>query len=90
MTENGKQCYRCKNFDRLYVKGAKRFEMTKFGVCCANGKNVGIHDVCEKYAVKPRGKSNRILLPHCLSEMLAELTAIREIVEAEERESDEM
>ena len=83
-----KQCYRCGKFERLYVKGIKKYSATKYGFCREMESNVQIHERCENFAPKQRyKKSNRTVLV-CLNDLLAELSEVRKVLEEERGEQN--
>ncbi|MBD5132583.1 MAG: hypothetical protein HDT28_08380 [Clostridiales bacterium] len=83
-------CYRCKNLERFYTRGVKQFNKTKVGWCCKKVAVVNIHDSCEKY--EPRKPCKRIsrAIKFCLNDLLTDISAIREIIEDERRENEEV
>ena len=77
------RCFRCKNFDRYYVKEVKRFNRTDMGWCCEKCETVKAEFGCEKFALKPNGKKRDMALAVCLSDILAEISELRNIIEEE-------
>lgn len=80
--EAGK-CRFCKYMDLYYVRGVTRFERTKLGWCSKKQCNVTTDSGCDMYAVKVVRKKSDIHIKRRLSDLLTEITAIRQIVEEE-------
>ncbi len=89
MDSTGKQCYRCKLFERYYTKGIKQFNRTKLGWCCQKREIVPFDSFCERFLTRPLGKRRKRLIGICLSELLTEISQIRTIIEDEFHEHDE-
>lgn len=83
MNSKDRQCYMCRNFDRYYTKGVKRFNKTEFGLCCQKRENVNIHCNCGLWAIKPKTKKINGLSRMYLNDLLTEISAIRMVVEEE-------
>ena len=81
--ENKGECYRCRNFIRYYTRGAKQFNQTKFGWCGAKLCTVSNREGCEQYVFKKPTKKSRETLRICLSNLLTEISAIRQVLEDE-------
>lgn len=84
------KCYMCKYCYKYYTKGVKKFNRTKFGWCRMNGKVVCLQDRCEKYVSRPVRNKYHDNLKYYLSGMLTEISEIRQILEEETRENEEM
>lgn len=83
------QCFRCRFFDRYYVRGDDKFERTKFGYCQKQRKNTDIHGCCGSYVYMPRPRSRcDFLIDARLDRILTELTVLRELIEEDEREKN--
>lgn len=84
------ECYRCKFLDRYYIKGVKEFKKTNSGWCCKKQKTVEIHNGCEDFNARSKRKRNERLLRFYLNDLLTEISEIRKIIEAENREDEEL
>lgn len=82
-------CFSCSKFDSYYTKGMKCFNKTKFGWCSCKRDNVYIHDVCDKYEFKVYKRKMSSYIKYTLSDLLTELTVIRNIIEEESRAENE-
>lgn len=78
--EEGKCCY-CRNFERYYTKGAKRFNKTKTGLCRKKQEQVTAQDGCKEFVKRPLKRRSARLLRYYLNEILLELHALREVAE---------
>ncbi len=78
------RCSQCKHFERYYTKGVKRFNKTAYGRCTQKRDCVSIHDCCERYkaGARDRGITNE-RVKVCLNDLLAEISAIRMVIEEE-------
>lgn len=86
-----KRCLRCKNFDRYYAKGSKRFNPTEYGWCLIRADHTITRDSCELFAARPTaGKKSDRPARYYLQELLTEITAIRQIMEEDSHENEEM
>lgn len=90
MQEKGK-CYQCKNFDRFYTKGVKRFNKTTLGWCCKKGCEVGSGNSCgDAYAHRAPTTKIKSLTKYYLSDLLTQISAIRELIEEETDGNEEV
>ena len=80
------ECYNCRNFQRYYVKKAIKYNKTKFGFCCKKQDNVSIHGYCEKFVFHETFRKPNAILQNKLDGLLMEISALRMIVEENERE----
>ncbi len=87
--EKHNSCYMCRHFDRLYIKGHKQYNATKYGFCRVHCKNVQIHETCEKFIKKPYIKKSNKSIQSCLNDLLIEISEIRKVLD-EERGGEEM
>lgn len=89
MKEENKICARCREMDRYYTREEKRFRETDFGWCPKRGGIVKKHESCGQFAPRPYRRVRARLLQYCLNELLTEISLIRNVLEAEEREKTE-
>lgn len=90
MENKCKECYKCRNFNRYYVKRNKEFHKVRFGWCCKKKETQSIHETCENFSYHPTQKRRSYeYLLFDLSNLLDELSAIRNIIEEENRETEE-
>ena len=52
MADKRNLCYRCRYFDRYYIKGIKSFKPVPCGWCCHAAAEVRADGGCEKYSAK--------------------------------------
>lgn len=90
MSDSISKCYKCKYFDRYYVKDIKRFNRTEMGWCCEKRESVKVDGGCDKFDMKPPSKKSERILAVSLSEILAEISELRNIIEEERNERAEM
>lgn len=86
MEKSNYECYNCRNFQRYFVKKKTKFERTKFGYCCKKQENVSIHGKCDCFKFKEIFYNIDTLVKHKLDGLLTEISALRMILEEEERE----
>lgn len=86
MENKSEPCYTCIFFRRYYIKGDTKFIMTKIGYCVQKKKEMVAKEHCEKYCRKFNLKRNNQILQNTLDTLLAEITTIRQIIEAEKNE----
>ncbi len=79
--ESNMECYICRHFDRLYIKGNKRYNATKYGYCRVHGKTVQIHEICEKFAKKLYSKKSNKAIRNYLNDLLTEISEVRKVLE---------
>ncbi len=86
------KCNKCKNFKRYYIKGVKEFKRTDYGWC---GKNMTVIDMrednrigCEKFIANTERVLNKRSVYYYLSELLTELSAIREVLQDEDHDEE--
>lgn len=84
----GNMCYKCRAFNRYYVKSVTKFNMTKHGLCCEFGKTVGGGDGCEKFVLRRKRKPMSQSIKFCLNSLLTEISQLRAIIEEESDETD--
>ena len=90
MKDESKQCFRCKHFDALYIKGVKKFNRSKLGICFKSGECVNLHCTCDKFEFKPNNKKIRYSTMQCLNRLLTDISAIRTIIEEESGGTEEI
>lgn len=90
MDDKSKKCYACRYFDRYYVKEVKRFKKIKFGWCCNCGKAVSSCDGCDKFVFRKPKKIDEGMLKFYLSDLLTEISELRQAVEAEINGNEEL
>ena len=90
MLDEQNPCYRCKNLDRFYTRGVKQFNKTKVGWCCKKEEIVNVHDSCDKYELRKPCKRISKSIKFCLNDLLTDISGIREIIEDERRENEEV
>lgn len=84
------KCYRCEQFDRYYIKGEGRFEKTEIGWCRMTGNNVKAQGSCERFVAKRIAHKSRQAVEACLNNILADISAVRNIIEEDRRENEEV
>ena len=75
------QCYKCRNFQRYYIKGTKMYNMTKIGRCCIKNETVSNTDCCGEFKIKVRYKPGCELPFLQLNDLLTEIAEIRKYLE---------
>ena len=83
---NNSICYSCKNFERYYTKGVKKFNPEPYGWCCVKLENIHAQENCEQFVLKGRTRKSRTFIRIYLSDILTEISELRKLVEADERE----
>ena len=84
------KCNRCNKFSRNYIKGIKRFNKTEAGWCCARREDVNAQGCCDKFETKKIMRKSRRSIEVCLESILTDLSAVRNIIEEERRENEEV
>ena len=84
------KCYRCREFDRYYVKGLRRFDKINIGMCYVKGESVDAQGGCDKFVPKKPVRKTRYALTVCLNNIMADISAVRNIIEEEASESEEL
>lgn len=84
------KCYRCKEFERYYTRGVKRFNKTDYGWCRVKCDAVKAQGSCEKFEVKKIVRKSRFFFEVCLNNMMTDISALRNIIEEERRENEEV
>ena len=76
------ECYRCARFKRLYLKGDKRYNRSKWGFCVTHGKCVGVHECCDLFELMKKAK-NRVYNSslYYLHGLLNEISELRKVIE---------
>ena len=78
---DGNKCFRCLHLERFYVMGNNKFNKTQYGFCCIKRDFVHIQEWCESYTKRPNRKTVSRQMQECLSDLLAEITSIRYVLE---------
>ena len=87
--QKNKECFRCGSFECYYTKGPYRFSKTKHGYCRKKEEIVEKHSTCTNWNSNYRKYySNKRTSIKVLSELLLEIAAIRQVLQAEQ-EPDE-
>ncbi|MDE6398748.1 MAG: hypothetical protein K2L51_05450 [Clostridiales bacterium] len=89
MENSGKHCYRCKYFDRYYTKEVVNFRQTKYGWCNYKHSEVQSKESCEQFANRVYARKSNLLLKCTLNSLLTEITAVRNVLEADRDERSE-
>ena len=90
MEEKNKACVRCKHYQRYYLKGKKKFNATKFGRCRRRNESVSNCNSCEEFSIKIYRIKPYEYIESYLDWLLAEISTIRMIIEANEDEQKEL
>jgi len=79
-------------FERYFTKKRVQFERAKFGFCCAKQENVQIHNSCDQFQFKYRRTPRAInsMARIRLDGLLTELTVVRNLLEEEVRENEDI
>ena len=88
MTKN--KCYRCRAFDRYYIREVKRFSKTDCGWCCEKVAVVKAQGTCEKFEARKLIRKSRFFVEVALSDIMTDISALRNIIEEERRENEEV
>ena len=83
------RCYNCREFQRYYVKGTKRFNKIKLGRCCKKDETVRACDTCDKWKMKSVGDVTWVA-KHTLNNILLDISAIRQIIEERKEEYEDL
>ena len=75
------KCYKCVYFNRYYTRGVRKFHDTKFGWCGEKKSTVVNTDSCKEFILKRRRPLFKDSVQMQLNGLLAEITAIRKIIE---------
>lgn len=88
METKGQVCWRCRYFDRYYIKGSTDFKATRLGKCYCKVETVEAKGTCEQF--KPAQKNRRVggYLQKSINDYLIGLTRIRQILEEMANERD--
>lgn len=81
-----KECCRCANFTAYYEKAYSCFLRTKFGNCFLKNATVEKHGSCENYRCRSSKKRNKGVVIRELNTSLANISAIKLILEEEDEE----
>lgn len=89
MERNTKKCFRCLFFERYFTKGVKSFQQTQHGWCRKRHETVASIEQCDRFVQKPPPAGDRRFLECALDSLLAEISEIRKVIEAEQNEKYE-
>lgn len=88
--QKNKECFRCGNFRCYYTKGQYRFNKTQQGYCIGKGEIVNKHGTCEKWCCNYKKFYSSKKTPiKVLAELLLEIAAIRQVLQAEQEQDEE-
>lgn len=88
MENKSNLCYRCKNFERFYIKGNVRFNKTELGRCCVKREIVNYFGGCENYKHRLKNIS-RFAARERIDKLLCEITELRCLIEDDSRDESE-
>lgn len=89
LKEKSNVCYRCGNFIRYYTKGLYQFSITKYGFCNNKSDIVEGTDYCESWkSGHCRLCTSKKASMKVLSEMLMNITAIRQLLQEVDEEKE--
>ena len=88
--QDGKRCFNCGNFQCYYVKKIYRYDKTQQGYCSIRKQITDKNDSCEKWNKNYlKFYSSKAKAVKVLAEILAELSAVREVLYSEEEVEDD-
>lgn len=87
--QRSKKCFQCNNFDAYYTKESRDFRRAKHGFCIKRRCVVQNSETCERWNTKVRYSYAERTVQRALNEILAQISAIRQIFE-EEREEENL
>ena len=90
MNKNNQYCYRCKHLDRYYTKELKKFSETPLGWCRQNCETVSVKHRCDKFSYKIPKKIPSVYLKLCLNDLFTGISEIRNVIEAEKNENENL
>ena len=87
-----RQCRACRRYDPYYVKEPTRFCKAGCGWCSARLGQVQADGGCEQFEPRLSRRLDKVLYGQRLSDILAELTRLRQLAEAgyEHAEDDDL
>lgn len=85
-----KECYRCKYFDKFFVKGVKQFMPTKCGWCSVRLTVKNLHDGCKFCEIRPRKKVSKLIAAVALSKLLTEITELHNLIREDINDNKEL
>lgn len=89
METKKEKCYNCRQFQRYYVKGTKKFNKIAIGRCCSKDETVGACDTCDKWKMKSVCNV-AWSAKHTLNDILTDISAIRQIIEERQEEYENL
>ncbi len=90
MENNSNKCFRCASFHKYYTMGVKQFNATKFGWCPRRAINVKNTDGCEKFHQKKYRRGHMYSLNIHLNNLLTHISVLRQILEEETKDVEEV
>ena len=85
-----RKCFKCKNYCAYYFRKDIKFIKTRFGFCEKKECVVNNTDGCEEYAFKSKRKSTLTAPCYYLEYLLGEISALRQIVEENRNENEDL
>ena len=85
-----KQCYRCKHLVRFYTKGTTRYKRINYGWCGKKRAVVETRECCDQYSLKHKNKRLDVSLLGALDIILTDISEIRNILQDEKTNEEEM
>lgn len=89
MSEKKSRCCNCTYFERYYTKEVKHYQSMKCGYCRKKRENVSSVDGCADFVSKPKPRRSLRLLKLYLSDILTEISEVRQLLENENGEADD-
>ncbi len=83
MKNSSNRCVWCKHFDRYFTKGTGVIKKTEYGWCDKNTDSVCAEGYCGKFERKTVDAALRCAINIRLSDMLTDISAIRQVIENE-------
>ena len=83
MARETDKCCKCRYFNRYYVKSNTDFNKIEYGFCLEKRRTVGAHDKCEIYKTKPKRKAPNETALRVLSNLLTQISLVRQLLEEE-------
>ncbi len=88
--KNCGKCFQCKYFDCYYTREIKQFKKAKCGWCKKNKEVVKLQNSCVNYIFKQKNVRYDYSIKRFLSDVLTELSELRQILEEENNAKNEM
>lgn len=87
---NKSKCFRCRYFTAYYTKGNMRFNRTKNGGCTLHDKTVGNMETCVRFKDGSSWYSRKSSCKRVLYDLLFQISQIRQILQEEENENENL